>query len=673
MLPISLDTFLNDLSARVGVQYTDEQRALMRDFTSPIISFSSPGTGKTKSAIGGLLTAELYHQVPGNQIYALSFTNMSTGELQVRHKQDCERVGIKQTVNFQTLHSLCSRILKENYKSLGIGKLKVVDTISIEEQADLLLDISKDRGIPLHPWQVRPFVNAVRSLNSSLVFDRSHVESKYAFKQCRMPYEDFTTLRKFLYLYTKMTETLQVQDILIYTLELLLSHPEISAAFKLKCHILLVDEFQDLSLLQLRIISLLSNTVIAIGDVKQQIYAFNGACQEIVGEFKKYFPSARELNLNKSFRCADSIVDYSKAIIHPNAMQEQDFVGTGKAGTVEVIPRLPLSAICDTIEKQYRDSRNTFPRDVLFLFRNNYSAVPIAEELFQRKVPFQVNKYQAANQMPVIKEMCAVVELASNPYNLQNFYALRYILPEQKDYKEFTKSPIYRVCEKEGCSIFEAPYNFRNAMAAKQAMELLLSVQDMLSTQKPMREILNQIYPLFNEVYLTDREHYLEMPSTYYINMAHSVVQTKTYYSFIKDEMAKMQVIQDSNARRHGVRCYTFHASKGLEADDVYILDADENVVPNTHKLDIMEKAGCVMEKAREIRNERSLLFVATTRAKEHLTITYTGTKTSLLTSMNIYESYDKLYTQFQLTYPDVEAFEQFYKGGLSYAGTLGA
>ena len=135
MLPISLDTFLNDLSARVGVQYTDEQKAFMRDFTSPIISFSSPGTGKTKSAIGGLLTAELYHQVPGNQIYALSFTNMSTGELKVRHKQDCEKVGIKQTVSFQTLHSLCSSILKANYKLLGIGKLTVVDTIPIEEQA----------------------------------------------------------------------------------------------------------------------------------------------------------------------------------------------------------------------------------------------------------------------------------------------------------------------------------------------------------------------------------------------------------------------------------------------------------------------------------------------------------------------------------------------------------
>lgn len=665
MLPISLDTFLEDLSARVGVQYTDEQKEFMRDFRSSIISFSSPGTGKTKAAIGGLLTAERYHQIPGEQIYAVSFTNMSTGELQVRHKRDCELIGIKQTVNFQTLHSLCTAILKENHKLLGINKLNIVDTLPIEQQARILMETAENRGISLRPWQVRPFVNAVRNLNSSLVFDRTHVESTYAFKQCRLPYEDFTLLRKFCYLYSKLTDTLQVQDILIYTLELLLSHPEVSKNFKSKCRILLVDEFQDLSLLQLRIVSLLSDTVIAIGDIKQQIYAFNGACQEIVSEFRKYFPNARELNLNKSFRCADAIVDYSKVIIHPNNMQEQDFIGTGKEGSVEVLKDLSLASICDTVERQYRENRNTFPRDTLFLFRNNFSAIPVVEELFKRMVPLRVNKYKEANQIPVIKEMCSIIELAANPQHLQNLYALRYILPEMKDYREVTQSPIYKVCAKEACTVFEAPYNFRNAMAARRAMELLLSVRDMLAEKRTMREILNEIFPLFNEVYLTEREPYLEMPSAYYLRMVHSLVQTKSYNSFVRDEIAKLQVIHDSNIRRHGVRCYTFHASKGLEADDVYILDADENVVPNTHKLDAMEKAGCVMEKARGIRNERSLLFVAATRAKEHLFISYSGTKTSLLTPLNAYEQYDRLYTQFQLSYPDVEAFGEFYVGGL--------
>lgn len=658
---ISLDTFLLSLGARLGIEYTDEQMAFMRDFTSPIISFSSPGTGKTKAAIGGLLTAELYHQIPGNKIYALTFNNMATGELKVRHEKECRIVGIKQTVNFRTLHSLCTKILRENCKLLDISSIETRDPISIEEQAGLLQDIAKERGIALQPWQVRPFVEAVRSLNSSLVFDRSHVESKYAFKRCRMPFEEFTILRKFLYVYTKLTNTVQVHDIPLYTLELMLRHPEVSKNFKEQCRVLLVDEFQDLSLLQLRIITLLSDTVIAIGDMKQQIYAFNGACQEIVKEFKRYFPNARELNLNKSFRCADEIAAYSKQIIRPNGMQEQSFCGTGKTGTVTVTQDVSLSDICDGIEQSYREARNTFSRDTLFLFRNNFSAIPIVEELFKRRVPFRANKYSAANQIPVIRDMCAIVELAANPYNLQNLQALRYILPEQRDYRNVASSPIYKVCAKEGCSVFEAPYHYRDAMAAKEAMELLFTVKDMLTKQRPMRDILNAIFPLFNQVYLEAREPYLDMPSTYYFSMVRPIVQAKTYNAFIQDEMAKMQVIVDANSRRHGVRCYTFHAAKGLEADDVYIFDADEGIVPNLKELDKMERAGCVMEKAREIRNERSLLFVAVTRAKENLTITYSSAKTSLLTSVNAFENYDRLYTEFQSEYPDVEAFEEFF------------
>lgn len=665
MQNMSVDNFLNKLSYSIGVQYTDEQREFMKDFTSPIISFSSPGTGKTRSAIGGLLTAEFYHQIPGSQIYALSFTNMATTELAIRHKKDCETLGVHQTVNFQTFHSLCKKVLMEHHRLLGIRELRIADQLSIETQAPTLQNFADEHGIHLMPWQVRPFINAVRNLNSSLVFDRLHVESKYLFKKCKMTYEDFTKMRKFLYLYTKMTSTIQVQDIPIYALELLLTHPEVSEEFKKNCRILLVDEFQDLSLLQLRVISLLSDTVIAIGDIKQQIYAFNGACQEIVTEFKRYFPHARELNLNKSFRCAESIVRYSKMIIHPNDMKEEDFIGTGEEGTLAVTKQLSLPDICDQIETEYRENRNTFKTDVMFLFRNNYSAIPIAEELYRRKVPFRVNKYKEANLIPVIREMCAVIELALHPNNPANIEALRYILPEQRQYKLYTDSPIYKVCITEGCSVLEAPYQFKDAMAARRAMELLLELEEMLGKHKPMRDLLNVIYPVFNAAYLSEREPYLEAPPSYYFNMVREMVQEKTYTTFISDEIKKAQVIQDATIRRHGVRCYTFHAAKGLEADDVYILDAEDTIIPNTKKLDQLEEAHCILEKARELRNERSLLFVAATRAKHKLVITYNAAKSLLLAPYNVFERYDDLYTQSRDIYPDVEAFEEFFKGGL--------
>lgn len=662
----NIDTWLLNLGARLGMQYSEEQKAFIADFTSPIISFSSPGTGKTKSAIGGLLTAELYHGIPGDNIYAVSFTRMATANLAIGHKKDGELLGLRQqTVHFQTLHAMCRRLLADNCGLLNISKLDTTKSLSLETASEILESTGKEYDLRIKPAQIRPLMSAINQFNSSLIYDRSYVESKYLFKMCGMSYEEFTMARKILDMYVKFTESLDTSYILPLTLELLMEHPEVGAEFKKKCRVLVVDEFQDMSLLQLSIVSQLSDNVIAIGDIKQQIFAFAGACQEIVPKFKEYYPNARELNINKSFRCADAIVEFSKKIIAPNNMGEENFVGTGVPGKVEITPNLPLGTICDTIEQQYRENRNIFPRNTLFLFRNNWSAIPIAEELFKRKIPFRVNNYVAASRVPVISEMCQIIELAINPRNLNNLNALRYILKEQRAYGHYMDSPIFKICQKEGCSIFEANYKFRDMGGARIAMELLLWVQDMVKQNKPLRNIFNGMFGVFQEEYLNTREPFLQMPSSYYLNMVKPLVFNKTYNMFISDEHAKMQVIEDSNARRYGVRCYTFHSAKGLEADDVYILDADANVIPNMSKLNEMDRKGCSMEQAREIRNERSLLFVAATRARENLTITYNEQISSMLGDINMFARYDELFAIDRPQYNDVEEFRNFYKGGL--------
>lgn len=656
----SIETCISDMSARLGTKFTDEQIKFMSDFTVPTISFSSPGTGKTKSAVAGLILAETFHQIPGSNIYACSFTNASTGELRHRHEVDCHTLGMTASVNFSTIHSLCNGIIRENYKLLGMRRFNNTAPISLESIAGVFESVGQNFGFTVNPRDVRPVVNACRKLNASLVFDEAHVRESYDFKTLRMDYEKFAILRKALYQLSKNMDTVTKDDIMLYTLEILLKNREVSDEFKKKCRILLVDEFQDLSLLELRVITLLSDCVIAIGDIKQQIYAFQGACQDIVEEYHKYFPNARVANLNKSWRCSDEIVEYSKGIIAPNNMDEQGFISMGKKGSVKVVQGLSLSDLCDEIERDYRENRNTLSRDSLFLFRNNYSVIPIAEEFFKRKVPCRVNKYIAASTIPVIKDLMAVVELAIHPMTITNLAALKFILPEMQDYRDVQDSPLYKIMSKQGGSVFEVNYNFRNPMQAKEAMYCLMQVADQVASSAPMRNILNTIYPLYQEVWLKKREHFLEMPARYYINMVQPLVQSKTYHRFAQDEVAKSQAIAEANNRGIGVRCYTFHASKGLEAEDVYMLDCDAGICPNTRQLDKMDAIGCAMEKARDIRNERSLLFVAATRAKENLVVAYNGELSPLLSDYNVYQQYDQLYKDFRHTYEDAESFEKF-------------
>lgn len=661
---VTVEAFMTLLSSKLKMTYTDEQLTLMRDFTHSKICFADPGTGKTATATAGLLVTELYHAIPGENIYALSFTKMATMELAVRHRKACDKLGIQQHVNFQTLHSLCTSILTENYHMLGLSSLKTSHTFPVESMAKLLLDSAAEKGIKLSPYKVRPVIQAVRSLNSSLIFDKDNVESKMCFKDTGLSFDDFTTLRKILYDYNKLVEVIQVDDILLYTLELLTTHPEVSQEFKKKCRVMLVDEAQDLSLLQLRLISLLTDNAVLIGDLKQQIYAFNGACQEIVDQFFNFYPDADKLQLTQSFRCKNEIAKYATSLILPNDIGGEDFKGTGDGGCVSIDADVDLSALCDKILEDFKNNHNTFPDSILFLFRNNYSAIPIAEELYKRRVPFRVNKYIGANNIPVIRELCQIVELANNPTTYSNATALKYIIPEFRGYRSADDIPIVKIAKEMGCSILDVNYSFKNDFVGNTGMELILKVREELAKGTKVGQLFNIIWPIFYERYLKDKEPYLEYKAEYYINLVQSLVRDKTYSQFGKDELAKVEFIKTNEDRRFGVRCYTCHAAKGLEADIVHFIDADEGILPNASKMDKMRKRGCELDAAREIRNERSLVYVSVTRAKRefHLHFNARSGLSSLFTEANLYKDLDRLYRVGHLIYDDVESFAEFYK-----------
>lgn len=659
-----LEIFMTKMEVGLGVSYTEEQKALMSDFTKSRISFSSPGTGKTHTAIGGLIIAELFHKVPGKNIYALSFTRAATGSLKNRHLDACERLRITQTVNFSTLHSICTNIIKENYTRLGMDRISITDNYDIGVLSDMVSGSASDWGIELSPWQARLIIRACRELNSALIFDPAHVKSKKCFMDCKCTYELFTKIRKLLYDYNKMVETIQVSDILLYTLEILIRFPEVSAKFKENCKIMLVDEFQDLSLLQLRIISLLSNTVIAIGDIKQQIYAFNGACQEIVQQYYKYYPDAERHDLTKSFRCYNAIADYATTLITPNKVGGEDFTGCKEGGIVEFKTQADFEQIAEDVQLELVQNCHNFLKDKMFLFRNNFSATPLVEAFYKYNVPVRVQKYTPANQLPIVSDLCKAILLASNPEDISFGYILNIFVPEFQRYRAMEANPLMQIAKKTGKSIFDINYNFSDGMAGNSVMSALMDVREILHRGGTVREMFCVLWPVYNANWLAEHSYKYEMEPEYYTKLVKPLIAEKTFSKFIADETDKLTKIEDWNKRRYGVRCYTFHGAKGLEADEIYIVDANQDIIPNMSQLDKLKKLNCNIDIAREIRNERSLVYVACTRAKEKLVIySQPGNLSSLFTANNEYSYYDTLYANYQDNYSDVETFQAFFEG----------
>ena len=147
--------------------------------------------------------------------------------------------------------------------------------------------------------------------------------------------------------------------------------------------------------------------------------------------------------------------------------------------------------------------------------------------------------------------------------------------------------------------------------------------------------------------------------------MAAPVVQGKTFDKFVSDEREKDQLLKKYESLRVGVRCYTMHASKGLEADIVHILDADSGIIPNDKIMDRYLRRGCYEDAAKAIRNERSLVYVACTRARKELYVHYNGEMSKLFDPLDTsYDKLDLIYESQDNVYEDIAAFDEFYKEG---------
>lgn len=656
------EAFITQLSVQLGVRYTAEQVEMIKNMDKSMFVYADPGTGKTSTVTAGLVFAELYKQIPGDKICAVSFTNDATAELANRHKHVCRKLKINENVNFKTLHKICTAILKENYKLLGMAQLKICSDYNYDTLQRVMTSSARELGVCIQDNQVRNISKALQSANSSLTFSKSALESRMYFKEAHVSYEDFMIVRKLMYEYNSLSETIQVSDIMLYTLQLLTQHPEVAEEFKKNCQLLVVDESQDMSLLQLRLISLLADNVVFVGDMKQQIYGFNGACQEVGHYFKVFYPEAKILSLTQSFRCDNAIADYAKPIVLPNGVGGEDFKGTGPGGTVECIPDLDINKIVSRISKDMQEHKGQIVTQIMILYRNNYTSVPVIDALYRAGIPVRCTKHVEAFKMPVIGEMLELVEIARTPSDTNKMPALRYIIPEFVRYGKAGVNPIMKIALQTGMSLFDITYKFQDEYTGSVAMELLLDVREMLLQGEPLSDILNKIWPTYNNLWLRNREWMLDFPATYYTKLVNPLIEGRTYDQFLNAEIDKSKKIMEANKNLVGVRCSTFHSAKGLEADVVYLMDVDANTVPNVKQIEKMVKAGCLIDVARNVNNERSLLFVACTRARHELYISYDSSvgPSTLITEPETYANYDLLYANNRQTYDDVEIFNKF-------------
>lgn len=640
----------------IGKPLTDEQRAFASNFNRDIISFSDPGTGKTHTLMAGIIMAQKHHGIPGSRILCMSYTRAATLEIEGRYKELCHKMRTQNLVKFETFHAFTNEMLRDVYSSMTIvGKNE--NGKSIEDMQGYF----KDLAIPM-PCNDRYALNVIRvinELNSAFVFDERNIEKRYSFKQLDMPMEYFNMLRRKWFYRGIMLDQITQGEIPLYCLYALMDNPEVGNKWRGRYDIVIIDEFQDMSPVNLQILSRVAKSLIVVGDMKQQIYTYNGACPEIVDMFFRIKPDAIKRNLTKSFRCSKVIADFATSIIKPNYNSITPFKGFDGGPDVQFVDRRNL----DWTSITERIDMNSL-QDFLILYRNNASTVPLVDALYSKGIPFRCSKFKKVMEIPVLESMCKLVNAAWNPNNEKVVREALALFPEFR--RDQYNIPVLSAMRSSGKSLFDVNYRYVED-SSYNIISAMRAAQRSISLNETAGKTIMQVRAVY-EKYILPAEFWKLGTNTelYYLNMAAPIANVMTYPKMSLREQNKADKEMECSQSNIGLRCYTMHASKGLEAETVYILDCNEGLLPNSSQLEKRIKAGCLYDAAVNVRTERNVLYVAATRAKKNLIVSYSDSSlTRLITDPDAmdYHQLDKVYEDEHMLYDDeAEFFKLFGK-----------
>lgn len=565
---------------------------------------AGPGSGKTF-----VITHRIKYLIEGPginpaHILVVTFSRAAAKEMKDRFEKLCS----KSLVTFGTFHSVFFNLLKTAY---GFSSEQIA---SDELRYTLIKELIKRNAIENEDintlaGNLLNEIALVKQDNISIKNYYSNSISSDTFKKIYIDYESELEARG----------KLDFEDMLLLTYELLSERSDILKAVQNRYRYILVDEFQDINFLQYNIIKLMAGAgqnITVVGDDDQSIYRFRGARPEIMLGFERDFRNVKKVFLDINFRSSTQIVNASTKLISFNSKRfPKNFKAkNGDGAPVSLIefknPFLEVNSIIKDIKDYIKSGQDI--NNIAVLYRTNLSPRLLIERLMRNNIPFTIR-----DAIPnlfdhwVAKDIISYIKLAIN-------------IGDKSDLLRISNKP-NRYISRDSLSSSRAnietlfDYYDDKSYMIKRIVELrehLRTIKN-LKPATALRYIRNVVgYDEYIEEYcdmngIESDDCYsilgdLENSAAEYNNFNDWFVHMDEY----KDELIEAR--KKSNENDKGVRLMTFHSSKGLEFDIVYIIDVNEGSVP-------YKKAKGVDE----IEEERRMFYVAMTRARKKLFICY--------------------------------------------------
>jgi len=587
----------------------EEQKKAVLMTEGPLLILAGAGSGKTK-----VLTTKIAFLIeecgisPYN-ILAITFTNKAAQEMKDRV---LNMIGSKaKGAQISTFHSFGVRILTDYYELLGYDKNFVI--MDSDDSLSIIKKILKDKGLDPKSYNPNGIRNKISSCKNDMISSTEY--EKYALGDFeKIILEVYKEYEKTL----KENNAVDFDDLLLLPIKLFKENKNVLERYQDRFQYVLIDEYQDTNEVQYILSKMISDkyrNICCVGDVDQSIYSFRGANYKNILNFEKDYPSAVVIKLEQNYRSTTTILDAANDVIKNNKDRKEKSLWSNK-GKGDLISYYRAYNGIDEASFVSKEiiklvEKGIEYKDIAVLYRTNAQSRTLEEEMLKDSIPYRIVGGVGFYSRREIKDVLAYLRLIHN--SKDNISLLRIINVPKRGIGNKTISNLIEKSNIENKSIYDV-IDSGKELSFKEMIESLKKQSESLTLTELVERIL-EVTGIRDE-YVNEKTLEADIRLE---NLEELKTVTKTFEEregviSLEDFLLEVSLVSDINEYKDNynqVSLMTVHAVKGLEFSYVFIVGLEEGLFPHINSL----------LSSSELEEERRLMYVAITRAKDKLYI----------------------------------------------------
>lgn len=606
------------------------QQQAVQYFDGPLLVLAGAGSGKTRVITQKITTAIETKRFPGQTILAITFTNKAAREMTQRVQKQLPKTSGK-ILTISTFHTFGLQFLKKHHKHVGLKP-----NFSLLDEADRFallkaLLLEDGQGSDAH---IATLANHISMWKNNLILPEIALSTAVdpLMAQAAQLYR----------LYQRQLASyhaVDFDDLIAMPVYALRDEPLLEAKLRQQIGYILVDEYQDTNSSQYILLKSLAGEggkFCVVGDDDQSIYSWRGADPQNLLGLKADYPTLKIIPLEQNYRSSNVILRSANALIanNPHLFEKTLWSAHGEGDRISIFSaeddRKEAENIAHRILAHQFQKRTNFS-DYAVLYRSNHQSRLVEEALRTLAIPYVVQGGPSFFAQPEIKDYVAYLRLLTNQDDDRAF--IRAISTPKREIGPITLEKLSTYAKSRDISLFSAALEFgiSTVLPANMVSRLGAFCEWILRTEEAVTrsETKEALQTFFAEIGYEDylRELNLTKPQLakkaalleefqgWFLN---ALEKANTDLNSLLQKMQLMDILErgSQNQTENAVTLLTIHAAKGLEFPYVFLIGCEEGTLPHQNSID-----------SQQIEEERRLCYVAITRAKETLTLSYSKTR----------------------------------------------